>query len=368
MEESAAEIARLRIARQRLVGEPFETPEAVVRWLGAMQAQEYAYAKWAIGLRSTGLTDSNVDRALADGRLLRTHILRPTWHFVTPEDIRWLLPLSAPRVHQQNAPIYRRTGLDDETHARSRQIMVAALRDGNHLTRRELGEHLRQGGVDPGDTLRLAYIVMHAELEGVVVSGGRRGKQFTYALLDERAPAGTACDRDTALGELVKRYVTSRGPVTLRDFVAWSGMTLTDARRGVEVAGADLRQETIGGTDYWLPAAQPPVASSSPATHLLPVYDEYIMGYRDRSAAFAALRAAGIDVTQQAAFDHTIAVDGQLVGTWKRTIARNAIQMEVQQFVQLSEGQPQAVAAMAERYGRFVGLPVDLQYVEGSSV
>ena len=165
-----------------------EEPADVVGWLAAVQAQDYAGAKWALGLRLQGATDDEVERAFADGAVLRTHLMRPTWHFVTPADIRWLLALTAPRVHAANAFMYRKLELDSRRFQESRAALTRALRGDEHLTRDELRGVLQKAGVAADDGMRLAYLMMHAELDGVVCSGARRGKQFTYALMDARAP------------------------------------------------------------------------------------------------------------------------------------------------------------------------------------
>ncbi len=234
-----------RLKNQRLSQTSFRKPEDVVAWLGAVQAQEYPGARWALGLRAKGLTDAAVERAFDDGRILRTHVMRPTWHFVTPADIRWLLALTSPRVHAASAYIYRQTGLDPAGLKRSRVIFERALRDRVHLTRAELGAALARGGLVAAG-LRLASFVMHAELEGVICSGPRRGKQFTYALLDERAPGARTLDRDQSLAEIVRRFFTSHGPATVRDFVWWSGLTVRDAQAGIEMVKPPLARHVNG--------------------------------------------------------------------------------------------------------------------------
>ncbi len=190
--------------------------------MGAMQAQDYPGAKWGIGLRGARLTDAAVEEAFGQGRILRTHLQRPTWHFVAPADIRWMLALTASRVHTANGPCYRRYGLDSTLLARSRQVLERTLAGDRHMTRAELATALRQDGIAAAG-MRLAYLMMHAELEGVVCSGARRGKQMTYALLAERAPLATVMPRDQALSALAARYVASHGPATVRDFCWWAG-------------------------------------------------------------------------------------------------------------------------------------------------
>jgi hypothetical protein len=196
------ELARLRLRAQRLAGERLRAGEEVVGWLVAVQAQDYAGAKWSLGQRARNLTDDGVDAAFNAGRILRTHVLRPTWHFVLPGDIRSLLALTAPRVNAANAYMYRKLELDERTLMKTQDVIGAALGGGRHLTRRQLAEVLRTNGIEASGQ-RLAYIVMRAELDALVCSGPRNRKQFTYALHDARPPPARALERDEALGGLV---------------------------------------------------------------------------------------------------------------------------------------------------------------------
>ncbi|MCU0495542.1 MAG: winged helix DNA-binding domain-containing protein, partial [Chloroflexaceae bacterium] len=242
----AATLAQQRLHNHQLSQPQVQPPEEVVAWLGAVQAQEYAHARWGLGLRLPGATDAAIEQALTDGRILRTHVMRPTWHFVTPADIRWLLALTAPRVHKVNAHMYRKCELDKALFARSNAAIVKALESGQHLTRAELGVALGQVGMQAEGT-RLSLIVMAAELEGLVCSGARRGKQFTYALLDDHAPKTRHLTREEGLAELTRRYFSSHGPATIQDFSWWSGLTQADVKVGLELAKSHLVHETIGG-------------------------------------------------------------------------------------------------------------------------
>src|SRR4051794_6375602 len=256
------ELARQRLHSQHISAPVFDQPEAVVDWLCAVQSQDYTAAKWAVGMRGKGIMDAAVERAFTDGRILRTHVMRPTWHFVTPADIRWMLMLTAPRVHQLSAYYNRQLQLDDALFVRSDDLLAKALQGGKQLTRVELGALLKQAGIATDD-LRLAYIVGHAELEAIICSGARRGKQFTYALVDERAPNAQTLSRDEALAELARRYFASHGPATVQDFVWWSGLTVTDAKAGLDSVRADLIEEIIDGTSYWLSDSSPSVSENA---------------------------------------------------------------------------------------------------------
>ena len=244
-----AAIADERLRRQRLTAAGLRTPEDVVAWFGAVQAQEYEPAKWALALRMReGVVAADLERAFDEGRILRTHVMRPTWHFVTASDIRWLLELTAPGVHRRMAPYNRQLELDTRTLTRALRVIERALRDQRFFTRAELGEQLQRAAL-PATSVRLAHVAMHAELERVVCSGPRRGKQFTYALLAERAPKALRLSRDEALATLGTRFFTSHGPATSRDFAWWSGLAAADAKRSIDIIKA--RRLEVSGRTYW---------------------------------------------------------------------------------------------------------------------
>ena len=349
-----ADIIKQRLQNQHLVTGWLTQPAALVQWFGAVQAQDYAGAKWALGARLPGITDDVVERAFTEGAILRTHVLRPTWHFVAPTDIRWMLKLTAPRVHALLAPNNRKYELDAQTLQRSVRTLTKALQGGKELTRDELRAVLAQAGIAAENTIRMANLMIHAELEGVVCSGARRGKQFTYALLDERVPPTKTLTREEALCELVRRYFVSHGPATLQDFAWWSGLTVTDARRGVAALQSELEQVSYQEQTYWLSSSASTVKSTIPAAYLLPNYDEYGVAYRDRSAIFKTEDAS------QLIFNHLIFLKGQLVGTWKRTLRKDAVVVEANTFAPLTKAEHQSVAAEARRYGDFLELPVVL--------
>jgi hypothetical protein len=354
------EIAFQRLKQQGLLQPAFERPEEVVGWLGAVQAQDYAAAKWALAQRAPGLSDTAINQAFASGAILRTHVMRPTWHFVTPADIRWLLALTAPRVHAASAYYYRQLELDEEVISKSKVVLEKALQDGKHRTRAELGAILQQAGIDTRNLLRLTYIVLIAELGGVVCSGPRRGKQFTYALLEERAPHALALERDEALAELTRRYFTGHGPATLQDFVWWSGLTTADAKAGLAMAASYLIQEVIDGQNYWYARPKATAAVLSPAVHLLPNYDEYIVGYKDRSAAFDRRDTKMENPRDSIVFSHTILIDGRVSGTWKRSFSKGQVVIEVRPFASLSTAEDAALASAVQRYGEFHDMPVTI--------
>jgi hypothetical protein len=355
---SPANLIDQRLSNQHISRQTLDEPAGIVARMGAIQAQDYAAAKWAVGLRSRHASEADIERAVADGRILRTHILRPTWHFVAPADIRWMLTLTAPRVNAANAHAHRTLELDPATFRRSNAALTKALRDGKQLTRLQLASVLQRAGVNT-DELRFIHLLMRAELDGIICSGARQGRQFTYALLDERAPLTPALQREEALARLAGRYFASHGPATLQDFVWWSGLTMADARAGVEALEAQLVQEAVDGRTYWFAAAAS--AKSGPtAAWLLPNYDEYVVGYTDRSAIFDPAHADKLDARNNPLFQHTIVIDGRIAGTWKRTLKKDSVVVELNLFSQPKKAVEQAIAMAAERYGTFLGLPLIL--------
>jgi hypothetical protein len=359
---SVLDIVRQRLHNQHLLGAPFARPDQVVQWFGAVQAQEYPGATWGIAQRMDGLTQASIDQAFADGAILRTHAMRPTWHFVAPADIRWLLRLTSPRVHALNASYYRKLGLDAAVLARGATTLGNALQAGKQLTRSELAAALEQAGIirATDDRLRLAYLMMHAELEGLICSGTMRGKQHTYALLDERVPPARMLERDEALAELTRRYFTSHGPATVKDFAWWSGLSTADVKAGLDLNRSQLEAAVIEGQIYWFKPDTPTSPAALPIAHLLPAYDEYTIAYKEHSAILdPAYRQLVV-----AAFGIVIAINGRIAGAWKRLIEKDHVRLSLSLFRVLSEAEQQALAAAVQRYSAFLAKPVVLTDTE----
>src|SRR5829696_1926463 len=277
-----SEVARLRLDRQGIAAGRFGKPSEVVRWFGAVQAQDYLGSLWALGLRLRGAREVEVERAVADRSIVRTWPMRGTLHFVAAEDVRWMLGLLGARTVARAAGRYGQLGLDEATFAKSRRVLERALR-GRQLTRPELAAALEQQGIAT-DGQRLIHLLNRSALEGLTCYAARRGKQFTFALLDEWAPTNRSLTREASLAELSARYFRSHGPATLRDFVWWSSLTTTDARAGLEMVRPRLRSEVIDGQTYWLSSAPPAVGEGKSAAHLLPAFDEYTVAYKERGA------------------------------------------------------------------------------------
>jgi hypothetical protein len=357
------EIRRRRLAGQFLTIAGPETGAAVVRALGAVQAQDYAGAKWGVAQRTTGRTDAEIEREFESGQILRTHVLRPTWHFVVPADIRWMLELTGPRVSAMMAPVNRRLELDSGVYRRAYRVFTKALAGGKCLTRSELAALLARAGVVGATGQRLGHLMMQAELDGVLCSGPRKGKQFTYALLDERAPSAPSLPRDEALAELTRRYFTGRAPATPRDFAWWSGLTIADAKRGIALAAPALERLMVGDTEHWITADAPrPTRRGAPTAHLLPNYDEYFIGFRDRSSIGQRTRDTSTVTGGNALIPHVIVVDGEIVGIWRRAFEKARVLVSLKPLTPLTRAETTRVTAEAHRFGRYLGLPVDVRF------
>ncbi len=343
---AADAVLATRLANQRLTNGKARRPEDLVAWLGAVQSQDYQGAAWALGLRLPAVTAADVDAAFAAGRLLRTHVLRPTWHFVAADDVHWMLAVTGPRVQAMNAGVGRRLGLEAKTLTRARGLMERALDGGRYLTRAELAAALRAGGIAAAGQA-LAHLVMHAELTGAICSGPRRGKQFTYALLAERAPRGRRLGRDEGLAALARRYFQSHGPATVHDFAWWSGLTISDARRAIDAAA--VGEQVL--------AAPPGRDRVDGAHYLLPNYDEYLIAYRHRGAVIDPDRIRNLGVFTAAEYPHHVVLDGRLAGSWRREMTAAALTVRVRLFVRPTAAQRTALRRQASRYASFLGLP-----------
>jgi hypothetical protein len=358
---------RLTALRLAMASPRLDTPEAVVRWLGVVQSQDYGPAKWSIAKRMDGtITDAAIDRAFDAGRVLRTHVLRPTWHFVVPEDIHWLVSLTGPRIQALSAFMYRTTGLDEAIRARSNDIIARALEGGRHLTRAELRVEVEQAGI-PTVGFRMGYLMMHAEVSLLVCSGALRGKVQTYALLEERAPQARRLDRGEALAELTRRYFTSHGPATVKDFRVWCSLSAADARLGLELVGSELERETLRDLTFWAGANEssvPAVVDPSPTVHLLQGYDEYIMGYTETKALIDLSGSAGYSPTDRAIYVGVIVLDGQFIGNWKRTVGASEAVLHVQLVRPFNDAEHKALQAAADRHGAFLGRTATIAIVD----
>jgi hypothetical protein len=365
------DIIRHRLACQQISGTVLNRPEELVSWMGCIQAQDFAGAKWAIGSRLKSAfedplpTDTLVEQLFNEGKILRTHVLRPTWHFVAPEDIRWMLALTAPRIKAGSAGYRRQLGMEKDVFSKSQIILKRSLKGGRQLSRKELALTFQGAGIRT-DEERMVHLLMEAELEGLICSGGLEGKQFTYALMEDRVPAGKIFKKEEALGELALRYFRSRGPATLGDFAWWSGLTVADARIGVDGNRSQYGSIDMEGKTYWYYAGKgggkTGVTRLSADKHsgevnggeggglyVLPAYDEYTVAYTDRDLVIhpkhAQRSANGI-------FKPILVKEGRITGIWQRTIKKDSITVETDLFKPVGKRQIQTAFA---GYSTFMG-------------
>lgn len=353
-------ITQRRLYNQQLAYGNFKNPEEVVGWFGAMQAQDFAGAKWAIALRTKNQTDADIEQAFNEGKILRTHIMRPTWHFVTPDDIRWLLVLTSPRVHKFNGYYYRQTGLDKSIFQKSNEVIKKVLQGGKQLTREELGRELEKHKI-PTERLGLSYTIMQAELDGIICSGPRIGKQFTYMLLDERVPKVKEISRDRALSEITIRYFQSHGPAQVQDFVWWSGLSPADVKKGIELVGSKLYKEEKEEKTYWLLKSAKNVGQFQ-GSLLIPGFDEYFIAYKDRSDILEKKYAKHLNAGG-GMLHGVIVVEGKMVGGWKRTFEKKNVVIAMQLFEKITSAQMYSLERQAQLYGKFINMPASFLYI-----
>ena len=365
---TSLDIAHQRLYNQHIAGAKFDKPGDVVAWLGAVQAQDYLGALWAVGLRTRNATEKDIERAVSEKIIVRTWPMRRTLHFVAAADVRWMLDLLTPRILASSMWRSQWLDLNERIFERSKELFVRALEGGKQLRRDAMYRLLEAARISTAGGRGL-HILARLALEGVICFGAREGKQQTFTLLAEWSPDARAMARDEALAKLTRRYFTSHGPATLKDFVWWSGLTTSDARAGLEMVRPHLAQEVIDGKTYWLHSSLPAAKDrspknespkdGSPRAYLLPPFDEYTVAYKDRGDVLDPLYAKQVN-SGNGVFSPTMVVDGQVVGTWKRTLKRGAVVITPSLFTKINKAETRALAEAASRYGEFLGAPVVL--------
>jgi hypothetical protein len=361
-------IAYARLRNSRLVGPPLATPEEVVAWFGAVQSQDVPGALWGLAQRmppDAGTTIEQLGAAMDEGRFVRTHGPRPTWHFIHPADLRWILSLVGPRVEQTMAGLVRRLGISGDEMTRGQAAMEAAMAGGKALIRSQLRDVVASVGIDVSEPLVTSMIGMQAEVRAVLCNGPRRGKQTTFVLVDDWVPRAKPIAPDDALRELTIRYFTSHGPALAHDMAWWSGLTVGSVREGIALAGAALEGRRLDSKDYWAASgtfdAEPDLIPTSHVL-LLPNYDEAVASFSEYSPMMddALPRPTWVNDALGA---HIVLRDGFVVGGWRRSLARDRVSVTVTLLMPLTAAELAALDAAAERFGRFLGLPADLHVI-----
>lgn len=359
------EIANLRLRALLIEPSGVTSPGAILTHLGAMQAQDYNGALWSLGQRLPGRTRPEVEQAISNRTIIRTWPMRGTLHFVPAADIRWMLKLLTPRVLIASAARYRELELNEEVFLHSRQLITPALEGNKQLTRNELYEILQQGGVSPAGQ-RGVHILRQLSQDQVLCFGPTRDKLPTFVLLDEWLPQSHDMQRDEALKNLVERYFTSHGPATLQDFVRWTGLTVADTKIGLKLAASSLQKVLIDKTEYWMSASITGSTTETPSTYLLAGFDEFMLGYKDRSAALAPEYANRICPGNNGVFFPTLVINGQVCGTWKSTITAKQCTIEPQPFFPFSAEQKQAIETATGPYEQFTERPVSITWPQAA--
>lgn len=354
-----ATIPALRLQSQHIKQADFARAEEVVAWMGAMQAQDYAGALWSIALRTQSLTKAAVEQAIVDREIVRTWPMRGTLHFIAAKDARWMVQLLAPRATAAAASRRRSLELTDTILEKSKQLLETALSGEVALSRQTLCDLLDTHGIATAGQ-RGIHILRYFSEQGLLCFGPHEGKQPTFVLMNEWLPRTPEKSREEALFELTRRYFTSHGPATLHDFAGWANITLGDARRGLALSGSELQQTEINQKTYWhSPNFK---ISQQPSLFLLPGFDEYLLGYKDRSAVLVPEYANRIIPGNNGVFQATIVSDGQVIGIWKRTTKAKSTLIRLEPFTALSKAEKNTVSQQARRYEAFLQSPVEITY------
>jgi hypothetical protein len=352
-------IATQRLLAQQLAGPQGVAVDQVVGNLGGVQAQDAHGAIWSVGLRMQQASAAAVQQALVTGQVVRTWAMRGTLHLLAADDVGWLTALLAPVLVAGNRRRYRQLELDDGTLTRSGPLIAGALAGGQQLTRAEIARILEEEGISTHGQ-RAPYLLQRAALDGLVCQGPPRGREPTYVLLAEWAPPASSMGRDEALARLAQRYFRSHGPASARDFAWWSGLPVAEARQGLDAAGPALRPVMAGGQQMWAgPEAEAAITAAPPAhgVCLLPPFDEYLLGYKDRHAALDPGDVKKVN-TGGGMPRATVVVDGRVAGTWKRIVKNQRLHITIDLFRPLTEPQQEALQAAVQHLGEFWGQPI----------
>ena len=339
-------IANIRQISQQLLNPCFNSPKEVVSWMGAIQGQDYAMAKWAVGIRLKSPTLRAVEDALARGEIIRTHVMRPTWHLVAAEDTRWMLKLSAHRIKSANDSFAKGHGVDisEALFSRCNRLIEKLLEGNKSLTKQEIEAGLANEGMTVDNRLMTRFMA-RAEVEGIVCSGVDKGKKATYALLEERVPPVKELTKDEALATLALRYFRSHSPASLTDFVWWSGLSVTEARTAMGLIDSQLVKERFDSYELFVHESYQGEINSADILHFLPSYDEYLISYKERKTVLAeehhpkAFNTYGI-------FYPVILYNGKVVGNWKKTVGKNK---KIEIVTSFFEGCPRIHKEMIEQ-------------------
>jgi len=347
------DIPHLRLQAQQIAGTHFDSATELVSYMGALQAQDFYMVKWAIGIRLPNTKEEEIETLIEKGELLRTHLLRPTWHLVAAKDIHWLLELTAPHIIAAQKGRHKELGLTEGVLTKSQHVIEKAFKKAEQLTREELVEELEKAKIATNEN-RAAHLLFMSELNGLLCSGASKGQRSTYRLLEERVKKTAPLSKDEALTKLVQLYFTSRGPATVQDFMNWSSFALTEVKKAMEDLPSHIVSETVAGNTFWWSDKVSLTSKQKPSLYLLPAFDEYIIGYKDRSAVLDTVHHKTA-VSNNGIFWPTIAWDGQVIGIWKRTIKKESVVIAPQFFQPPTAAIQKSMTKAVKYYGDFLG-------------
>lgn len=354
-----------RLQSQQLTIPGLRTAAEVVGNLGAIQAQDYEMAKWSIGLRMESAGESDIEQAIANHEIVRSWSLRGTLHFLAAEDVHWLNGFLAPMIIAGNQRRYRQLKLDEADFATSRKVLQKVLAGGKALTRAQIAEALEAQGVS-AEGQRAPYLLQRATFEGLICHGPRAGREPTYVLLDEWIQPSAGIPHDEALARLAQRYFSSHGPASLKDFAWWSGLKISIARQGLEMVRSSLANVKVNGEERWA-GRDFDLGAVTPRAHILPPFDEYLLGYKDRSLVLDPARTKKVNAGGGMP-KPTVLLDGVVAGIWKRSIKKNVVQINIEPFDRLEEAQVDAIQAAARRYAEFYGKDAEFEILPANSI
>jgi hypothetical protein len=353
------EISNIRICNQKVAATEFRTAGEIVAWMGAIQAQDYSMSKWAIGARLLDSTDEKIEGSFNKGEIIRTHLMRPTWHFVPAEDVYWMLELTAPRIKASLKSRHKSLELSGSIFRKSNHIIEKSLSGGLALRREDLDKEFKKAMIST-DANRLSHLLLHAELDGIICSGPVKDNKQTFSLLSQRVPDRKVFSRDDSLAKLAMRYFNSHSPATIQDFAWWSGLSQKDAAFAMDSVKQNFIAEIIGSKKYLFPNSLPAVRYDKTDLHLLPAYDEFLISYRDRSASLL-LADNKKTISANGIFYPVVVLNGQVTGLWRRSMKNGKIIIEILLYKKHDRACRELAEKKAYEIGRFLNRTIEVR-------
>jgi len=355
---TSKEIVNLRLKSQQFVNAELNSAKDLASYMGAMQAQDFEMVKWAVGIRLPNSRIQTVESAINKGEVIRTHLMRPTWHLVSADDVYWLLELTASKIKSSMKSRDRQLELSETILKKTNRILEKALLGRNYLSREEIKIKFEKNKIVT-DNNRLSHILLNAELDKIICSGPIKKNKQTYALLDERVSNKRNFTRDEALAELATRYFTSHCPATIKDFSWWSGLSVKDAKNALEMVKSNFISETINSETYWFASSVSKIRNLKNTIHLLPAYDEFLISYKDRSASLPR-RINNKAVSSNGIFYPILLFNGQIAGLWKRATTKDKVVVNIDLFKRSNKNTKLFISEAADRFHHFLGKQIEV--------